>query len=52
MTASLWPSPLRSFWWLLFALGNAATLYAICAALTMPRLGCAAHVRRAARRAQ
>ena len=52
MTASLWPLPLRSFWWPLFALCNAATLYASCAARTMPRLGCAAHVRRAVRRAQ
>jgi ceramide glucosyltransferase len=45
---SLWPSA----WWLLIALCGAATFYAISAALTMPRLGSAAQVRGAARRAR
>nr|WP_321817986.1 MULTISPECIES: bacteriohopanetetrol glucosamine biosynthesis glycosyltransferase HpnI [unclassified Paraburkholderia] len=51
MTTSLYSfSPLA--WWLLAALCGAATFYAICAALTMPRFGSAAQVREAARLAR
>ncbi|MFX1672684.1 bacteriohopanetetrol glucosamine biosynthesis glycosyltransferase HpnI [Paraburkholderia sp. A2WS-5] len=39
-------------WWLVIALCCAATFYAICAVLSMPRLGSAAQVRVAARRAR
>ena len=39
-------------WWLVIALCCVATLYAVFAALTMPRLGSAALVREAARRAR
>ncbi|MDR3098989.1 MAG: bacteriohopanetetrol glucosamine biosynthesis glycosyltransferase HpnI [Paraburkholderia sp.] len=39
-------------WWLVIALCCAATFYAICAALAMPRLGSTAQVRTAARRAR
>ncbi|CAM2186961.1 ceramide glucosyltransferase [Paraburkholderia sacchari] len=39
-------------WWLVIALCCATTFYAICAALSMPRLGSAAQVRMAARRAR
>jgi ceramide glucosyltransferase len=45
-------SLLPSAWWLLVALCSAVTFYAISAALTMPRLGSAAQVREAARRAR
>jgi ceramide glucosyltransferase len=38
--------------WLVVAACCMATLYALFAALTMPRFGCAAHVRNAARRAR
>ncbi|CAB3778905.1 hypothetical protein LMG28688_00623 [Paraburkholderia caffeinitolerans] len=41
-----------SAWWLVVALCGAATFYAICAAITMPRLGSAAQVRTAIRRAR
>ncbi|WP_310633554.1 bacteriohopanetetrol glucosamine biosynthesis glycosyltransferase HpnI [Paraburkholderia sp.] len=51
MTGSLFSAwPLA--WWLLAALCCAATLYAISAALTMPRFGSAAQVRVAARLAR
>ncbi|WP_434660351.1 bacteriohopanetetrol glucosamine biosynthesis glycosyltransferase HpnI [Paraburkholderia sp. A3BS-1L] len=50
MTAVL--GSLSPAWWLVIALCCAATFYAICAVLSMPRLGSAAQVRVAARRAR
>jgi ceramide glucosyltransferase len=45
-------SSLPFSWWLVVALSCVASLYAVCAALTMPRLGSASLVREAARRAR
>jgi ceramide glucosyltransferase len=44
--------PLPSAWWLAVALCCVVAVYALCAALTMPRLGSTAGVRAAARRAR
>lgn len=45
-------APLPSAWWLAVILCCVAALYAVCAALSMPRLGSATRVRAAARRAR
>jgi ceramide glucosyltransferase len=45
-------APLPDIWWLVVALCCVVSLYAVCAALTMPRLGSASLVCEAARRAR